>query len=129
VCAEAERVFQLQAACERGSGDAALREAGALMTASHASCRDDYECSSPGLDALTTLALASGAYGSRLTGAGWGGCAVSLVPSEKVESFIAALVEGYYKPNSMLAAVPTAVFASAPGAGAAVYTPPTELDI
>jgi N-acetylgalactosamine kinase len=129
VCSEAERVFQLQAACEGGgSGEggvaAQLARMGELLTASHASCRDDYECSSAGLDELTTLALASGALGSRLTGAGWGGCAVSLVERSKLPAFLAAMEAGYYAPRSCSgAALASALFASAPGSGAAVYLP------
>jgi galactokinase len=105
---------------------------GELMSASHASCRDDYECSSEGLDALTSLAMASGAYGSRLTGAGWGGCAVSLVATDKLEAFLAAMREGYYAPRGLAdKAAPggTALWASLPGSGAAVYTPPTSFEI
>ena len=126
VCTEAERVFQLQAVSEgKGglTGEAQLTAMGALLTASHVSCRDDYECSSTGLDELTALALKSGAYGSRLTGAGWGGCAVSLVSRDALAGFLAAIKTGYYEPKGKAAAVETALFASAPGSGAAVYTP------
>ena len=56
-----------------------LEEAGALMVASHASLRDDYEVSTPTLDALVERLVATpGVYGARLTGAGFGGCAVAL---------------------------------------------------
>ena len=62
----------------------ALRESdfagfGRLMYASHASLRDDYEVSTPELDAFVELAEGSGATGARLTGAGFGGCAIALV--------------------------------------------------
>ena len=62
----------------------ALREAnfaafGRLMYASHASLRDDYEVSTPELDAFVELAEEGGATGARLTGAGFGGCAIALV--------------------------------------------------
>jgi galactokinase len=126
VCSEAERVFQLQSVCEgKGgvAGDAQLRAMGALLTESHASCRDDYECSSPGLDAMVDLALKSGAFGSRLTGAGWGGCTVSLVAEAALPAFLDAMVKGYYAPRGREADVPTALFASAPGSGAAIYVP------
>jgi len=54
-------------------------EAGALMAASHASLRDDYEVSTPTLDALVgRLSATPGVYGARLTGAGFGGCVVAL---------------------------------------------------
>jgi galactokinase len=126
VCAEAERVLQFQAVCggrDGLAGEAQLRALGKLLDDSHASCRDDYECSSPGLDEMTALARASGAIGSRLTGAGWGGCAVSLVARDALPAFLAALSAGYYAPRGKEAAVATALFASAPGAGAAIYAP------
>ena len=115
-----------------GGEEAQLRALGELMSASHASCRDDYECSSPGLDALTAAATAAGAYGSRLTGAGWGGCAVSLVSEAKLEGFLEAMRQAYYAPRGYTEqAAPggSALWASAPGSGAAVYTPPTSFDI
>jgi len=51
---------------------------GELLTASHASLRDDYEVSCPELDLAVEVALRSGASGARLIGAGFGGCAISL---------------------------------------------------
>ena len=61
------------------------------MNESHASCRDLYDCSSDELEVLTKLCKSSGAYGSRLTGAGWGGCAISLVHFVKVPEFLKAI--------------------------------------
>ena len=77
---------------ERGE----LDKFGKLMDASHASCRDYHEVSCPQLDVLTEIARTSGALGSRLTGAGFGGCAVSLVPPDKLESFIQHVLTKYY---------------------------------
>ena len=54
---------------------------GHLMYASHESMRDDYEISTPELDAFVELAGDNGAPGARLTGAGFGGCAIALMPS------------------------------------------------
>ncbi len=57
----------------------AFRDAGLMMIDSHASLRDDYEVSTPGLDRLVdTLCSHPGVYGARLTGAGFGGCVVAL---------------------------------------------------
>ncbi|MBI2071853.1 MAG: galactokinase [Gemmatimonadetes bacterium] len=65
-----------------------LRAAGRLMNQSHASLRDLYQVSSPELDALTDRARSHPAcFGARMTGAGFGGCAIALVRRGEVESF------------------------------------------
>jgi galactokinase len=56
-----------------------VARAGALMIESHRSLRDDFEVSTPALDALVdNLAPTPGVYGARLTGAGFGGCVVAI---------------------------------------------------
>ena len=72
---ENQRVLAFVEAIERRD----LAQAGALMLASHASLRDDFEVSTPALDQLVdSLAAAPGVHGVRLTGAGFGGCVVAL---------------------------------------------------
>jgi galactokinase len=80
---------------------AALREddlgaAGALMTASHISLRDDYEVSTPALDeAVETLNAIEGVYGARLTGAGFGGCVIALTrPGVITDAWVMTAVDG-----------------------------------
>jgi galactokinase len=74
VVSEMERVRQA-AACMRERGSLP----GELLLASHASLRDDYECSTPELDWFVEFAMAQGGVeGARLTGAGWGGCAIAV---------------------------------------------------
>jgi galactokinase len=75
------------------SGD--IRRFGELMLASHRSLRDDYEVSIPALDRLVELAMHNGAAGARLTGAGFGGAIVALVPEQEYERFKAGLSRGY----------------------------------
>jgi galactokinase len=75
VVTENARVLEAVAALRR-SDFAAF---GQLMYASHRSLRDDYEVSTPELDAFVARAEQSGALGARLTGAGFGGCAIALV--------------------------------------------------
>lgn len=55
-----------------------LRDFGRLMNASHESCRRWFECSDPALDLVTRTARRAGAWGARLTGAGWGGAVLVL---------------------------------------------------
>ncbi len=68
---------------------------GPLMLASHASSRDDMEVSIPELDALVECLVDAGAYGARLTGAGFGGCAVAIGPVESVDAIADLAMERY----------------------------------
>jgi galactokinase len=71
-------------------------ELGRLMNASHASLRDDFEVSSPELDAMVECAQKDEAcYGARMTGAGFGGCAVALVHAESAHRFAASVAASY----------------------------------
>ncbi|MGB6072637.1 MAG: galactokinase, partial [Rhodococcus sp. (in: high G+C Gram-positive bacteria)] len=83
VISEIRRVEAAAALLDRGAAGAELGE---LMTASHLSLRDDYEVSSPELDSAVDSALRAGAYGARMTGGGFGGSAIALVPSDLVEA-------------------------------------------
>ena len=66
------------------------------MDASHASCRDDYEISSPALEELVVAAKSAGAIGARLTGAGFGGCTVNLVATADTSLFVAKMERSFY---------------------------------
>ncbi len=84
VIAENERVLASVAALEQGD----LERFGRLMYESHASLHDDYEVTIPQLDLLVEAARAlPGVFGSRMTGAGFGGCTVSLVRQSAVAAF------------------------------------------
>ncbi|KAK5013793.1 galactokinase [Cryomyces antarcticus] len=101
-----------------------LNGLGELLNQTQASCRDVYDCSCPELDELCTLARAAGAYGSRLTGAGWGGCSVHLVPADKVDAVRQAWTEKYYKmrfPDISDEKLEEAVVVSKPGSGSSVF--------
>ncbi len=88
VVTENRRVLDGAEALFRGD----VREFGTLMTASHASLRSDYEVSSPELDTLVAIALDTpGVLGARLTGAGFGGCAVALATAAAASDAAAAI--------------------------------------
>lgn len=92
VVTENERVRDGSAALARGD----LATFGRLMTASHASSRDDFENSSPALDALMEAAgAAPGFLGGKLSGAGWAGCTVNLVAADQAEPFSEAVRTAY----------------------------------
>jgi galactokinase len=93
---------------------------GDLMYASHRSLRDDYEVSCKELDAVVEIAEAigvkGGVYGCRMTGGGFGGCAVALVRTESVEA-ISQKIAADYKTKTGIEAT---IFVSRPAAGATV---------
>ncbi|MDD2284865.1 MAG: galactokinase [Paludibacter sp.] len=71
---------------------------GQLMNASHVSLRDDYEVTGPELDCMAEEAWKiDGVIGSRMTGGGFGGCTVSLVKEEAINTFIAQVGANYEK--------------------------------
>lgn len=73
-----------------------VEEFGRLMNASHVSLRDDYEVSCEEIDILVDLAWKiSGVIGSRITGGGFGGCTVSIVKNDAVDTFISTVGEKY----------------------------------
>jgi galactokinase len=89
---ENERVLRGVAALRAGD----LAAFGRLMNESHASLRNDYEVSCAELDVMAEAAWkVDGVYGSRMTGAGFGGCTVSLVAEEAIEDFRAQVAVGY----------------------------------
>ncbi|KAK4907355.1 galactokinase [Elasticomyces elasticus] len=101
-----------------------LKACGALMNETQESCRDLYENSCPELDELCELARGAGSYGSRLTGAGWGGCSVHLVPENKVESVRQRWIDRYYRvkfPDITEERLKEAIVVSKPGSGSCVF--------
>jgi galactokinase len=109
---------------EGGGGDTSPYNTrlGALLNATQDSCRDAYECSCPEIDALCAIARKAGAYGSRLTGAGWGGCSVHLVPADKVAAVREAWEKEYYAKLDLTEDQrEAAVVVSRPGSGSAVF--------
>lgn len=105
-------------------GKELLRSLGDLMNETQDSCRDVYDCSCPELDELCDLARAAGSAGSRLTGAGWGGCSVHLVPKNKVEAIKKSWEEKYYRkkfPDITAEKLEEAVVVSKPGSGSVIF--------
>ena len=118
VFSEALRVLEFKSLLQSPQSD--LPRLGALMYETQSSCRDLYDCSCKELDQLCDIAREAGAYGSRLTGAGWGGCSVHLVPKGKVEDVRAAWVKQYYRvrePDIKDDKLSEAVVVSEPGQG------------
>jgi galactokinase len=87
---------------------------GELMTASHVSLRDDYEVSAVELDTAVDAALRAGALGARMTGAGFGGSAIALVPLDSVDE-VASTVTVAFDERSFGA---PNIFTAEPGPGA-----------
>ncbi|KAK4040232.1 ribosomal protein S5 domain 2-type protein [Parachaetomium inaequale] len=128
VFSEALRVQQFMALLETSPGgedtSAYNTQLGALLNATQTSCREAYECSCAEIDSLCAIARRAGSYGSRLTGAGWGGCSVHLVPADKVAAVREAWDKEYYSklvPQLSEEQKEAAVVVSRPGSGSAVY--------
>jgi galactokinase len=96
VVTEVERVERFVALLESPEGLAAhAAELGELFVASHGSLRDDYEVSCPELDVAVDTALAAGALGARMTGGGFGGSAIAIVPAGTEQDVARAVVRAF----------------------------------
>jgi galactokinase len=79
-----------------GGGDfRALGEVGNLLTRSHASLRDDFQVSWPEADLTVDVAVEAGALGARMTGGGFGGSALALVPEPDVDQVQARILAAF----------------------------------
>ena len=106
------------AATALAAGD--VHTVGRLMTASHASLRDDFEVSRDELDIMADVAEAhSGCYGARMTGAGFGGCAVALVDGAATADFSRAVASEYEKTTGLR----PSIYVCAAAEGASVEEP------
>jgi galactokinase len=91
VVTENRRVLDTVALLRAGD----IRAIGPLLTASHASMRDDFEITVPEIDTAVEAALAAGAYGARMTGGGFGGCVLALVDADAADGLALAVTEAY----------------------------------
>ncbi|MBJ7291488.1 galactokinase [Williamsia sp.] len=104
---------------------AALRDrdysrVGTAMVESHASMRDDFEITTPGIDLIVESALRAGAIGARMTGGGFGGCVIAIVDSSRASAMVDAVTlevaaAGFQRPRTFVARA---------GAGAMVHPAP-----
>jgi N-acetylgalactosamine kinase len=96
VFTEAQRVRDFAELCKAPT-ETKIAELGKLMVQSHESCRDLYRCSCDELDEIVRICMSNGAAGARLTGAGWGGCAIALVDGQVAATRVMeALRKEYY---------------------------------
>jgi galactokinase len=91
VVTEIERVRQTVALLREGR----VAEVGSVFNASHASMRDDFGISCAELDVAVREATAHGALGARMTGGGFGGSAIVLLPTERTTEVTSAVLHGF----------------------------------
>jgi galactokinase len=91
-----------------------LREIGPLLTESHVSLRDDFDVSVPETDIAVHALLSAGAYGARITGAGFGGSVIGLVDTKSAASAMSAVKRAFERCGF----VEPSAFLTAPAAGA-----------
>jgi len=129
VFSEALRVHHFTTLLLSASKDTDLKDLyvslGALMDETQESLRLQFDCSCDEIDELCRIAKEGGAYGSRLTGAGWGGCTVHLIPMGKVEHVKMKWEYEYYRKRwkgITKQEVEEAILVTKPGKGSCLYT-------
>ncbi len=91
VVTENQRVLDTVALLRTGR----IAGTGPLLTASHASMRDDYEITVPEVDTAVDAALDAGAYGARMTGGGFGGCVLALIDAPSADAVTDAVTKAF----------------------------------
>lgn len=109
VLSENQRVLDFVAALR----DSDYAEAGRIFAASHASMRDDFEITTPHIDRIARAAEDAGALGARMTGGGFGGCVIALVPADRVAA-VSDAVRAVGDPEPVVTQTYAAEGASAP---------------
>ncbi|MBN1452475.1 MAG: galactokinase, partial [Anaerolineales bacterium] len=113
IITENQRVLQAVAAMEAGD----VRKLGILFNESHTSMRDDFEITNEALNQIVEAAqMQPACLGARMTGGGFGGCAVALVDGEQVEAFTSVVMEAYRRRSGLEAQF----YACQPGQGASI---------
>ncbi|TEA12507.1 Galactokinase [Colletotrichum sidae] len=116
------KVLEKEAPADVADTTAYNKRLGDLLNQTQVSCRDLYECSAPEIDELCRIATEAGSYGSRLTGAGWGGCTVHMVPADRVAAVKEAWEREYYSKRDLTDEQRGgAVVVSRPGSGSYNY--------
>jgi galactokinase len=116
VTSENERTLAACAALKSAS----WQELGALMNASHASLRDDFAVSCTELDLIAATATELGAWGCRMTGGGFGGCCIALVPTSRAAEISEAVLARYSKATHLQGRA----FLTQPSQGASILLQP-----
>jgi galactokinase len=112
ILTENQRVLDTVAALANSD----FAEVGRIFTASHASMRDDFEITTEHIDLIADTAVGSGALGARMTGGGFGGCVIALVPAAGVDTVTAAV----HRAMSEAGYVPPTIVGTYAGPGAAL---------
>ena len=110
IVTENQRVLDIAAALSRDRWS----RVGELLTEAHISYRDDFEASCVEVDVAVETLLNAGAIGARLTGGGFGGAAIALMPADDVDAAMAAIESAYEQRGYQQATM----FTVAPSAGA-----------
>lgn len=118
VVTEAARVDE----AEHALRDEDLEPFGAVLLDGHCSLRDDFEVSTPALDRLVEIAVACGAAGARLTGAGLGGCVVAVCEAGREGALMAGLEQDFYRDRAVDGPLDDQLFLVRPAAGGHVET-------
>jgi galactokinase len=95
VVTEDERVLAAVASLRAGDLESDPAVLGALLTASHASMRDDFEITTPALDLAAATAVEAGAVGARMTGGGFGGAVIALVARDRAADTAKAITAAF----------------------------------